>query len=119
MGWLGTHRSTRGASEEWPQPHSQDPTLESQVSLLLQKLVPSCMRKAERGVEARVYHEKFHLIGSTCSTAFLGWTLLHLVPTSAVTITVPLGLFVPFPHPYPCLQMETQPHGRFYGGHVG
>lgn len=52
MRWLGTHRSTRRASEGWPQPHCQDPTLESQVSLLLQKLVPSCTRKVERGVEA-------------------------------------------------------------------
>lgn len=65
----------------------------------------------ERGCRRR-YLETLHLIPLTWSTAFCR-TLSHLVLTLAVTFTVPPGLFITYPHSYPCLQMETQARGPF------
>lgn len=99
-----------------PQPCVQGHCPRSWGSALLQKSLPGCMRKVEGGSQQNILGNA-PLYSPDTKHSFLLWTLWHLVITSAVTFTVPLGLFITCPHP--CLQMETQQHGHFHGGHNG
>ena len=118
MGWLGTHRSSRGrqwrmAPATQPRPHPRKPSFRG-----CRNSSPAAQGRWKEVSRQSVLREV------PPYRPDMQHSLPQLdTPASGPNISSgrhsPSGVIRPVPSRYPCLQMETQFHGHFHQGHVG